>query len=127
MKTIRLYRNPDCAKCARLARMHHRLDWLNRFEDTTEVPTTGPLSLGEIAVQDLRSGETLKGVECFRLLSKHIPAYWFNLLLLYLPPFRRYVEREVSGCGGASCELPLVAGQNAAQQGAPRDGPSARA
>lgn len=53
MKTIRLYRNPDCAKCARFARIHHRFDWLNQFEDTTEVPSTGALSLGEIAVEDL--------------------------------------------------------------------------
>jgi hypothetical protein len=104
MKRIRLYRNADCAKCARLARIHHRLDWFNRFEDTTEVPPTGPLKIGEIAVQDLRSGETLKGVECFKLLSKHIPAYWPNLLLLYLPPFHRYVEREVGGCDGDACE-----------------------
>lgn len=106
MKTIRLYRNPDCAKCARLARIHHRFDWLNRFEDSTDVPPTGPLRIGEIAVQDLASGATLKGVECFKLLCKHIPAYWLNLLLLYLPPFRRYVEREVSGCVDGSCELP---------------------
>jgi hypothetical protein len=28
------------------------------------------------------------------------------LLLLHLPLFRRYVERQVGGCGGASCELP---------------------
>jgi hypothetical protein len=106
MKTIRLYRNPGCAKCARLARIHHGLDWLNRFEDTTEVPPTGALSLGEIAVQDLASGKTLKGLECFRLLCKHVPAYWPGLLLLHFQPFRRYVEREVGGCGEASCELP---------------------
>jgi|SRR5579863_707818 len=106
MKAVRLYRNPECSKCARLARIHHRFDWLNRLEDTTDIPSTGVLNLGEIAVQDLASGKTLKGVECFRLLCKHIPAYWPCLLLLHLPPFRRYVEREVGGCAGASCDLP---------------------
>jgi hypothetical protein len=57
MKTNRPFRNPDCARRTRLARIQHRLDWLNRFEDTTEVPSTGALSLGEIAVQDSRLGE----------------------------------------------------------------------
>jgi hypothetical protein len=57
MKAILVYRNPDCAKCTRLARIHHRFDWLKRLEDTTEVPSTGPLRPGEIAVQDLASGE----------------------------------------------------------------------
>lgn len=109
MKAILLYRNPDCAKCAGYARMHHRLDWLNRFEDTTEVPATGPLRLGEIAVKDLATGETLKGVGCFRLLCKNIPAYWPLLLLFHLPAFRRSVEREIGGCSGESCELPQAA------------------
>lgn len=104
MKTIRLYRNADCAKCARLARLHHRLDWLNRFEDTTEIPSTGPLKIGEIAVQDLVSGQTLKGVDCFRLLCRQIPAYWPLLLLFPLPAFRRYIDREVGGCSRAACD-----------------------
>ena len=121
MKTIRLYRNPDCEKCARAARLHHFFDWLDRFEDSTKVPPIGgPLSLGEIAVQDLNSGKTLRGVECFRLLCKHIPAYWPFLLFLYLPSFRRYVEREVRGCGGVACELPSSSTKgDAAQQSAP--------
>lgn len=106
MKTIRLYRNPDCARCGRIARFHHRLDWLDRFEDVTDAPSTGPLSMGEIAVEDLRSGETHRGVDCIRLLCRQIPAYWPLLPLLHLPPVRRYVEREVGGCGGASCESP---------------------
>ena len=106
MKAIRLYRNPDCAKCARYARMHRRFDWLDRLEDSTEIPPTGPLRLGEIAVQDLTTGRLLKGVECFKLLCRHIPAYRLNLLLLYLPPFRRFVEREVGGCADNSCEAP---------------------
>jgi len=78
--------------------MHHRFDLLGRFEDSTEISPAGPLRMGEIAVQDLASGATLKGVECFRLLCRHIPAYWPMLLLLHLPAVRRRVEREVGGC-----------------------------
>ena len=106
MKAIRLYRNADCPQCARLARTHHRFDWLHRFEDSTDVSPLGPLKIGEIAVQDLASGVTLKGAACFRLLCKNIPAYWPMLPLLHFPPFRRYVEREVGGCDSGSCNLP---------------------
>lgn len=113
MKSILLYRNPGCAKCARFARMHHRFDWLNRFEDTTEDLVTGPLRMGEIAVKDLAAGETLKGAECFRLLCRNIPAYWPVLLLLHLPAFRRSIEREIGGCEGDACELPEIEGVTA--------------
>lgn len=56
MKAVRLYRHPECERCAGYARMHHRFDWLGRFEDTTQTPPTGQLLVGEIAVQDLRTG-----------------------------------------------------------------------
>lgn len=98
MKAIRLFRNSECAKCTRYARLHHLLDWLNRFEDSTDVSPLGRLRIGEIAVQNLASGATLKGVECFQLVCKHIPLYWLLLPLFYFHPFRAYVEREVSGC-----------------------------
>ena len=62
MRRVRLYRNPECAQCARMARADRFLEWLDRFDDTTDVPSTGALALGEIAVQDLRSGKTLKGI-----------------------------------------------------------------
>lgn len=113
MKAILLYRNPDCAKCARIARMHHRFDWLNRFEDSTAVPVTGPLKPGEIAVKNLATGETLRGAECLRLICRNIPVYWPALPLFSLPAFRRAVEREIGGCDGAACELPQAAGSSA--------------
>ncbi len=62
MKAIRLYRHPECERCAGYARMHHRFDWLGRFEDTTETPPTGPLRVGKIAVQDLRTGS--RALQC---------------------------------------------------------------
>jgi hypothetical protein len=105
MTAIRLYRNPRCPKCARMARLHHHLDWLHRFEDSTDVSPLGPMRMGQIVVQDLRSGETLGGAEGFALLCRHIPAYRLLLPLLRVPAFRRYIEREIGGCGGGTCGI----------------------
>jgi len=105
MGTIRLYRHPDCAKCARYARWHHRLDWLGRFEDSTGVSPAGPLRMGEVVVQNPCSGETLRGAAGFALLCRQIPAYWPLLPLLRIPAVRRRVEREFNGCGSTGCTL----------------------
>ena len=106
MKAIRLYRHPKCDRCAGYARLHHQLDWLDRFEDTTETPPTGQLRVGEIAVQNLRTGETLKGIACFRLLCKHIPAYWLVVPFTYIRPVRQKIENDVCGCLDGACEVP---------------------
>ncbi len=106
MKGIRLYRHPECERCAGYVRMHHRFDWLGHFEDTTETPPTGQLLVGEIAVQDLRTGATLKGIDCFRLLCKHIPAYWLVLPFTYVPPVRQRIEKDIGGCLDGTCEVP---------------------
>lgn len=50
MKRIRVYRNPDCAKCARFAAAHRFLDWLDRVDASTEASKTGPLRLGKVVV-----------------------------------------------------------------------------
>ncbi|MFC5580738.1 hypothetical protein [Rhodanobacter terrae] len=63
----------------------------------------GPLRLGEVVVQDLRSGTTLRGAAGFALLCRQIPAYWPLLPLLSNPALRRRVEREFSGCANAGC------------------------
>ena len=105
MATVRLYRHPHCARCARFARWHRRLDWLNRFEDSTGVSPVGPLRLGEVVVQDLRRNTTLRGAAGFSLLCRQIPAYWPLLPLLWIPALRRRVEREFNGCGGSGCAL----------------------
>lgn len=105
MTTVRLYRHPHCARCARFARRHRRLDWLHRFEDSTGVSPVGPMRLGEVVVQDLRRGRTLRGAAGFTLLCRQIPAYWPLLPLLRVPALRRRVEREFSGCAGATSAL----------------------
>src|SRR5690242_21562451 len=103
MANVRLYRHPQCAKCARIARLHRRLDWLRRFEDSTETSPLGPLRMGQIVVRDLRSGLTLGCAAGFALLSRQIPAYWPLLTLLHIPAFRRCIEQETGGCGGGGC------------------------
>ncbi|WP_426700226.1 hypothetical protein ACPPVV_12555 [Rhodanobacter sp. Col0626] len=105
MASIRLYRHPDCAKCARFARWHRRLDWLGRFEDSTGVSPVGTLRPGEVVVQDLRSGTTLRGAAGFALLCRQIPAYWPLLPALRIPAVRRRIEREFGGCGGGRCDM----------------------
>ena len=107
MKRIRVYRHAHCAKCARFARAGHFFDWLDRIEDSTEIPKTGPLRLGEVVVEDLSSGRFFKGAEGIELIFRNIPAYAPFRLLLSVPLVRRYVEQEVSGCEDDACEMAL--------------------
>jgi hypothetical protein len=105
MKTIRVYRNPDCRRCARLARLGHLLDWRDRVEFSTETPKTGPLRQGEIVVEEFASGNFHRGAVAFDLIARQIPLYAPIRLLLRFSSFRRYIDRDLSGCGGASCEI----------------------
>ena len=105
MKQIRVYRHADCAKCARFAKVGLFFDWLDRMEVSTDTPTTGPLRLGEVVVEDLSSGHILKGAEGIDLIFRNIPMYAPFRLLLRVPSLRRYVEKEVSGCEGNACEI----------------------
>ena len=97
VKTICLYLHPDCGRSARDARRFQKLDWLRRLDVSIEAPATGPLRLGEIAVQDLRTGATMKGSDCYELLFRHIPACWPLLPLLHIPAVRDYAKREANG------------------------------
>ncbi len=95
MKTVRIYRHPGCPRCARYARWHHRLDWLDRFEDCTEPPATGPVHKGRIVIQNLRSGAYYRDADGFAFLFRQIPAYWPLLPLTWLPATRRRLEQEL--------------------------------
>ena len=99
MKTIRVYRNPDCAKCARFAKAAEFLDWLHRVDASTQTPPTGPLRLGEVVVEDLSSGRILRGADGIELIFQNIPAYAILRPLFAVPAFRSYIDKEVSGCG----------------------------
>ena len=107
MRAIRIYRNPDCAKCARYARMHERLDWLGRVKVSTGLPPGyRPLLPGEVVVQRLVDGELLHGAAAFAEICRQIPAYALLRPLLLIPALRRAVDREMAGCDGAACVLP---------------------
>lgn len=107
MKRIRIYRNPACAKCARYARMHERLDWFGRIENSTATPPTGPLAMGEVVVQQLATGRVFRGAEGLALICREIPAYAPFLLLLKIPALRRAADKEMAGCNDGSCGLPV--------------------
>jgi len=106
MRQIRIYRHPDCPKCARYARFHQLLDWLHQVEVSTTTQKTGPLRLGEVIVEKLDNGRILKGAEAFEEICRRIPAYAPFLLLLRLPAVHAFAEREMTGCNGQACELP---------------------
>ena len=105
MKKIRVYRHADCAKCARFASVSLFFDWLDRIEASTDTPRTGPLRLGEVVVEDLSTGRFLTGAPGIDLIYRNIPVYVPFRLLLRVPPLRRSIEKEVSGCEDRACEM----------------------
>jgi len=107
MKHIRIYRNPACAKCARYARLHERLDWFSHIVVSTATPAgSRPLAMGEVVVEDLATGRLMHGAEAFAAICRQIPLYAPFRLLLKIPALRRAADREMAGCNDGSCELP---------------------
>ena len=106
MKRIAIFHNRQCDRCRRIARTHKLFDWRNFIEIRTEVPKTGALQLGEIAVEDLRTGEITKGVEAVRSIARQVPLYFPLRVLSYLPPVARYLDKQARGCNDGSCEIP---------------------
>jgi hypothetical protein len=105
MKRIVIYRHPECEKCARMARLHHLLDWFNRVAVVTKTPVTGPLQMGEIIVEDLATGRFLTGAEGLKLICRQVPLYWLALPLLWIPSVRARADRETGGCVNGSCQI----------------------
>ncbi len=102
MSAIRIHRHPGCPRCARLASLHRRLDWLGRIEDSTAPPPgRGPLAMGEIAVHQLRTGVLHEGVEAVRSIARQVPLYWPLLPLLRIPVFARRADQDARGCGAS--------------------------
>lgn len=106
MTPILLYRHPDCARCARIARTHRLFDWRGRFADTTAVPPTGPLRLGEIVVEERATGRVLRGADALDRLCREIPAYAVLRPFLRMPAVRARVDREMAGCDSVACAAP---------------------
>jgi hypothetical protein len=119
MKRIRVYRNRNCARCAKFAKVARFFDWLGRLDHSTEAPKSGsPLRLGEVVVEELSSGRLYRGAEGIDMIWRHIPAYAPFRLLLRVPAFRRYVEKNVNGCDDV-CAKGLEEGNHAAQANRP--------
>lgn len=95
MKRVMIHRHPDCARCARIARVHRAFDWLNRIAVSTAAPPGGAVRRGQIAVIDLATGARVRGADGFRLICRNVPAYGLLLPLLHVPAFRRRMEREI--------------------------------
>lgn len=107
MKRIRIYRHPGCARCARFARMHHRVDWLDRVETSTETPPGfPPLRMGQVVVEDLRTGVVHEGVAAFDQMCEHLLPYRPLRLLLRFPAFRARVTKDLAGdCTVEACAV----------------------
>lgn len=75
MRQTLIYRHPDCARCARIARTHKAFDFFGAVDDATEPPRTGPLQMGEVVVEERAAGRIAQGVEAFRLSTPAIPLY----------------------------------------------------
>jgi hypothetical protein len=106
MKTVCVHRHPDCAKCARHARWHHRLDWFDRILTSTATPQGhAPLRRGEVIVEDLRDFTLHEGADAFAVLAREVPLYRPLLALLRVARLRRAIDRGMRGIGDAACEL----------------------
>ena len=102
---LRIYRHPECERCARYARTHLRLDWRHLLEESTAAPPSGPLRMGEVVVQELATGAMFRGADAMERIARAVPLYAPLRLLLKLPAVRRKVEAELGGCDGGSCAL----------------------
>jgi hypothetical protein len=106
MAAITVFHHKDCGRCHRKARAHRFFDWLGRVEVSTADPVTGPLRMGEIAVEDHRTGAVYKGIKAVRLIARQIPAYRLTLPRLRVPFIARRVDQSVRGCADGVCGVP---------------------
>lgn len=105
MARVLIHRHPDCERCARIARMHHRLDWLGRIGDTTRAPADrAPVRMGEIVVRDLQAGTLHEGLDGGRLIFRNVPAYWPLWALSFIAPIGRRMDADLRGCASGACE-----------------------
>ena len=83
--------------------MHHKVDWLDRVDDTTATPRSGPLRVGQIVVEDLRTGRLHGGAEAVEAIFRQIPLYWPMLPLLKIPALRRRAADDANAQGRHTC------------------------
>ncbi len=100
-----LYYNMNCKECEKQANSTSSLDWLHRFEISTDTPPTGELKIGDIAVLDKAKGKIYTGGYASRVICLNIPIYYIIGLLMYLPPIFKLIDKNKVGCNGESCDI----------------------
>jgi hypothetical protein len=98
-----LHYNNRCKDCARLAQWNRRLDWLGRFERTTEPSPIGIPQIGDIHVVDKQKNTVFSGAYATQVVCGNIIAYWPLAMLMRIPSVFRRVASRKPGCNGDSC------------------------
>ena len=99
-----LYYNKECSDCEQRASVTSKLDWLGRFEISTETPPTGELEKGEVVVISDKSKVYTEGY-AQRVICLNIPVFFIFGLILLLPPIVKAASKGKAGCNGDSCDV----------------------
>lgn len=105
MSRYTLHYNRLCHDCVRMSLWNRRLDWLGRFERTTEPSPMGTPEMGDIHVVDRRTATIYSGAYATQRVCRNIPAYWPMALLMLLPFVFSKIASRKQGCNGDSCSL----------------------
>lgn len=97
MKRITVFRHPECVRCARIARLHHWFDFLDRIEPSTAIPPTGPLVPGQIVVLEHATGISHRGAAAVEVICRQNPLYAPFRWLLRFARIRQAIERSLQG------------------------------
>lgn len=99
-----LYYHKDCQDCAKQGAQTIALDWFNRINLSTEIPPTGELVKGEIALISDKGQVFTRGYAT-RKICLNIPVYFVIGVILYFPPFLKIASKNKAGCNGDVCDI----------------------
>ena len=103
MARYTLHFNVGCPDCVKLARWNARLDWLNRFERSTNPSPNGMPEVGDFHVVDTRTNVIFSGAYATKVVCLNIPLYWPMAALLSIPFVFQRIEQSKPGCNGNTC------------------------
>lgn len=103
MRRYTLHYNSRCQDCVRLAEWNRRLDWLGRFERTTQPSPMGIPDIGDIHVVDHQQATLFSGAYATLVVCQNIPVYWPLAALMKVPFVFRKVASQKPGCNGERC------------------------
>lgn len=86
-----------------MAEWNRRLDWLGRFERTTQPSPMGIPDIGDIHVVDHQQATLFSGAYATQVVCQNIPVYWPLALLMKVPFVFRKVASQKPGCNGERC------------------------